>query len=93
MLEMIRRTFLTGSRTWSIYHVFWNLVPLHPSFNLLRVHNVSPYPEHKLPFVRFDEPPILSLSHNWLHLLRLDTLVQVPMAYPRPVLSDTLEVS
>jgi hypothetical protein len=75
MLETITRNFPTCSRTRGIYHVFWDLIPLHPSINLLRLHHVSPYFEDKLSFTRLDKPPILSLSHDRLHLVRLDVLV------------------
>jgi hypothetical protein len=84
---------LTCGRTRGIYFVFRDLITLHPSINLFRLHHISPYSKEKLSFIRFDEPSNLSLSYNRLHLVRLNVFIQVPFAYLRPVLSNSSGVN
>jgi len=61
-------------------------VPLHPPVNLLRLYLAASHLEHERALVGLDELSLLSLSHDRLHLLRLDVLVVVPLADARSIL-------
>ena len=70
----------TCNWTRSIQHAFRDAVPLHPSIDLLRLHDASPYFEGKLSLCLLDKPPLLSLSHDGFHLVCFDVLVPGPLA-------------
>ena len=66
----------TCRRTRSVLSVFRNSISLHPSDNLLGFpHVTTTHCEGEACFVRLNQPPLLSLSHNSFHLVRFDILV------------------
>jgi hypothetical protein len=64
-------------------------MPLHPSLDLLPIYFVASHLEYQSALVRLDELPLLTLSHDRLHLLRLDILVLIPLADARSVLPQS----
>jgi hypothetical protein len=69
------------------------VVPLHPPLDLRRLYFAASHLEHELAFVSLDELPLLTLSHDRLHLLRLNVLVLAPLADARSVLPKPANVS
>jgi hypothetical protein len=55
-------------------------VPLHPPLDLLQLYLAASHLERELALIGLDELPLLALSHDRLHLLRLDVLVLAPLA-------------
>jgi hypothetical protein len=56
------------------------VVPLHPPLDLLRLYLAASHLEHELGLVGLDDLSLQALSHDRLHLLRLDVLVLAPLA-------------
>ena len=77
----------------AVQHALRDAIPLHPFVNLLRINDPSSYFEDELCLVCLDKPPLLSLSHNSIHLVRLDILVQAPPGQARSVLPNPLRVN
>lgn len=69
-----------------------NIVPLHPSVDLLWLHFVASDFENKLAFIDFSELSLLLLPNNRSHLLRLDIFVHFPLTYACPVLPQPTSI-
>jgi hypothetical protein len=52
----------------------------HPPLDIARFDLAAPNAERKVAFFSLDQLPVLSLSNNSFHFLRLDILVQLPFA-------------
>jgi hypothetical protein len=65
-------------------------VPLHPSLDLLPIYFVASHLEYQLALVSLDELPLLTFSHDCLHLLRFDVFVLTPLADARSVLPQSV---
>jgi hypothetical protein len=55
-------------------------VPLHLPLDLLQLYLVASHLEYELALIGLDKLPLLALSHDRLHLLRLDVLVLALLA-------------
>lgn len=66
-------------------------MPLHPSVNLLWLYFIASNLKNKLAFINLDKLSLLSFPDNRSHLLRLDILIQPPLAYACSVLPDPIQ--
>ena len=71
---------LTCCWTRRIQSTVHYVVTLHPPLDLLQLYFAAPHLKRKLALAGLDELPPLALSHDRLHLLRLDVLVFAPLA-------------
>lgn len=84
---------LTCCRARRIQKAVRYAVPLHPPLDLRRLYFATSHLKHEVFLLSLDELPLLTLSHNRLHLLRLEILVLAPIADARSVLSKPANVS
>jgi hypothetical protein len=71
---------LTCCRARRIHKAVYYVVPLHPPLDLWRLYLAASHREHERALVSLDKLPLLTLSHDRLHLLRLNVLIFSPLA-------------